>query len=118
MKHHQQSLIEYLPEFTWIHFKNHEIVDMETLEEIISDNRVMNDESHPILLDISQIDGFYVDAFEMLIAVLSGWHNQVALLSHIDSISEKYASLLEMSLENNHTKSFKTLVEAKSWMIH
>jgi hypothetical protein len=90
---------------------------METLEELLS-TKVLNDKTHPTLLDLSLIDGFYVDAFELLIAALANCDHQVALLTHINSISEKYASLLEMSIENKFTKSFKDLNEAKMWMIH
>ena len=57
MKHQQASLIEYLPDFTWVHFKDHEIVDMETLEELLS-TKVLNDKTHPTLLDLSLINCF------------------------------------------------------------
>lgn len=72
----------------------------------------------PILIDLHAIMGFDVEAFEMLISLLSTSTCPIALVVKWDQISSKYASLLALTVQNTHMRSFQSKDHARLWLMN
>lgn len=109
--------LEILSNFIWVHFPEHRIIQADTLSNLLMSLLEEYQEEFPMLVDLSAIDGFSVDAFELLLSLVKHCEQNVAILATPDQISQRYAQLVEISVDNNHTKAFNNLLSAKSWLL-
>ncbi len=114
----RQHTLEKEDNFIWVHFPEHAIIHAETLEIIVKDLMEFYQTDFPLLLDMHGIEGFSVDAFELILELVSNCHQHVAVYSDPNAIGHKYAKLLEMSVHNHNTRAFQNVQAAKSWLTH
>lgn len=104
-------------DFVWIHFPKNEIVHADILEMIVKDLMESFQTDFSLLLDLSTIEGFSVDAFELILELIVSCRKQVAVLSENNAISLKYAKLIEMSVGSPNTRVFHSLKAARHWLV-
>ena len=114
---HDDLTMEILSNFIWVHFPEHRIIQAETLATLLMDLMEDSPKAIPMLVDLSAIDGFSIEAFELLLSLITHCEQNVAILATPDQISQKYAQLVEISVDNGHTKAFNNLTSAKSWLL-
>lgn len=104
--------------FIWVHFPDKQIIHVDLLEQILDHLMDQYQTDMPLIFDLRTIEGFSVDAFELVLELLLNCHQHVALFSEPNMIGHKYAKLLEISVHNQYTKAFQNLQAAKHWVTH
>jgi hypothetical protein len=119
MKNDLQNVftLELLNNFVLVNFPVSGIINAKTVEALL--HRLLEEyqPDFPMLLDFSAIEGFSVDALELLLSLVLSNTTGVALVCSANQIGYKYARLIEMSVHKGTTKCFPNQNEASLWLL-
>lgn len=114
--HQDIPQIERCENFILIQFPEHTVVQASALESLVHDVMDLSNAQAALLLDMRMIDGFSVEAFELLSELVNNCHEHVAILTAPNEISFRYAQLLEISDNQDHTRAFLDVGAAEKWL--
>lgn len=108
--------IELCENFIFIHFPEHQVIDTSALETLVHDVMDYDSAHRGLLFDMRAVDGFSVEAFELLTELVNTCEEHVAVLTRPNEIGAKYAHLLALSDDKDHTRTFLSFEAARKWI--